>query len=178
MREQAAPLEQQQMLGAENRLFQQGLLSSSSGAERIGALYEAQRRADVQRQMQGYGMAQDVQQSLFNRGLQGMEAGIGIEGLPGTLMQQSIGASGGQQAASGRAAEFTYSQGMNTGNIISGFFGSLGGSLANYGMYGGGQGGGGGYQMPGTYSSPGGGTAGGYSWGSQAPAQWSMFGGR
>ena len=138
LREQAQPSEQQQRTDLENRLFQQGLMGGSQGIERSAALYEAQRRADVQRQMQGYGMAQDTQAQLFNQGLGALQGGISVEGLPGNLMQQSIGASGGQQNAGANAAQFTYRAGQSRGDMISGFFGGLGQGLSNYSFGGGG----------------------------------------
>ncbi len=138
LREQSAPSEQADRMALENRLFQQGLMGSTLGVDRYAALNEAQRRADVQREMQGYQLAQETQGNLFNRGLQGIQAGTAIEGLTGDLMQQSIGASGGQQSGRQAGANFQFQAGMNRGDMLSGFFGSLGQGLGNYGFSGGG----------------------------------------
>jgi len=59
-----APAQEQDRLALENRLLQQGLLGSTTGALRSGALREAQGQQDLARQVAAFEQAQQTQRNL------------------------------------------------------------------------------------------------------------------
>ena len=129
-RQQAAPFEEQQRLGLENRLFAQGRLDHSQvdqpGGIRRG-LFDAQANADMMRQLQARDWANQQRAALLGQigTIQGME-----QGLFGPAM--GMGQLG--QAGSTAAAQMMMQGSMNTQN----FFGSLlGGGLMGFGAGGG-----------------------------------------
>lgn len=82
-----APQREKANIATENRLLRQGLLTSSGGADRMGALAEANRMQDISLAQQALQQGMDVQGQLFGRGLAGMQAG---GGLFGQGMQQQL----------------------------------------------------------------------------------------
>ena len=103
LRQQAAPFEEQQRLGLENRLQAQGLLGASLVDQPGGArhsLFSAQSSADLQRQLLAQQMAQQQRASLFGElgNIFGMEQGLfsasygqpsAQEGIANLLAQQA-----------------------------------------------------------------------------------------
>ena len=81
MREQAAPYEQAQYQGLENRLFSQGLLGASKVDQPGGArrsLFDSFANADLNRQIQAQQLAQQSQASILNQifGLTNLEQSL------------------------------------------------------------------------------------------------------
>lgn len=75
-----APQREQAMLGQENRLLRQGLLTSSGGARQMGELFKANRMQDLSLANQALQQGLDTQGQLFSRGLTGLQAGAGLYG--------------------------------------------------------------------------------------------------
>ena len=81
MREQAAPYEQAQYQGLENRLFSQGLLGASKVDQPGGprrSLFDSFANADLNRQIQAQQLAQQSQASILNQifGLTNLEQSL------------------------------------------------------------------------------------------------------
>lgn len=114
LRQQAQPIEQQQRLNLESRLFSQGRLGASSAftdTGEMGALLRAQQGADVQRQLLAEQLGMQQRQNLF--------------GQLGTLtdIEQSLFApslqAGAQESAVGQArANILAGQAQSTSNLI------------------------------------------------------------
>lgn len=128
----AQPQEQQQQLQLESRLFKQGLLGATTGANRIEALNTAQGFAQNQRNLQGYQYGTGEQARLFQNALGGIQGATALDQMLAQQLNQSISAGGAQTTANTNAAQFQFQAGMNQADAISGFFGNLGTGLANY----------------------------------------------
>ncbi len=165
-RKMAAPFEEQQRLGLENRLFAQGLMGASTVDDPGGArrsLFDAQAQADLMRQTQAvdwanrerqqalnqYGMLQGMRQQEAAQDLAGYGALQGLESqrrasmlgqlgiIPGMEMGLFSPAMGfGQLGASGQQAA---ASAIMQGNMATqNFLGSvLGGGLMGFGAGGG-----------------------------------------
>lgn len=130
--EAAAPIEERQRLDLENRLFKQGLLTSTGGAERLGALQQAQGQAELQRQLAGMQYGTQEQERLFSRALSGLQAGTEFDRLAAAQLGIA-GQLGGQATQAGiQGAQFGFQAGQNRADMLSSFFGNLGQGLANY----------------------------------------------
>lgn len=131
--ELAAPEEQRQRLQLENRLFKQGILGATPGAERMGALQQAQSMAGTQRALMGQEMGQQQQAQLFQQALGALQAGGELEQMGGMGLLPAFASIGGAAtSAAGRGAEFGFQAGMNRADMLSSFFGNLGQGLAQY----------------------------------------------
>ena len=128
----AAPIEQRQRQELENRLFKQGLLTSSGGAERMGALTEAQSQAELQRQLAGMQYGTQEQERLFQNALGAYQAGTGLEQLSEGLLPQYAGIGGRATEANQFGARLGFQAGQTRADMLSSFFGNLGQGLANY----------------------------------------------
>jgi hypothetical protein len=127
----AAPREEQARLGLENRLFKQGLLSSSAGAERQGALDTAQALAQGARDVTGLQFGQSQQDRLFQQALGNLQAGTGLDALTTNQINQSLALGGRQSAAAAPGAQLQFGAAQNQADAMSGFFNSLGQGVSN-----------------------------------------------
>ena len=130
LRRLAEPKESRDRFALENRLFRQGLLTSTEGAQNLQALFTAQGLADEQRQARAFGLAQDVQDSLLNRGLAGIGGATQLEQLPLSLLDRALSAGGATALAGANAGRFQFLDAQNRGDALSGFFNTLGGGIA------------------------------------------------
>lgn len=90
--ELAAPKEEKQRLALENRLFKQGLLSSSSGADQTQSILEAQALAQGQRDITGLQFGQQQQNRLFQQFLDTLGAGTSIGDIERQMLGMTLGA--------------------------------------------------------------------------------------
>lgn len=121
----AAPQEQQQRTQLENRLFKQGLLTSSAGADRFGELAQAQAMAQNQRNLMGYEYGTTEQQRLFQNALGGIQGASALDQLLSQQINQALAASGAQTTANTNAAQFQFQADMNRNDMLAGFFSGL-----------------------------------------------------
>lgn len=128
----AAPREKEERLALENRLFQQGLLGSTTGAKRSEALFGAQNLAAQQRDLTGLLEGEQQQARLFERALGGIQGATTIDQLLSNQLSQAIGAGGAQTAGNTAGAQFQFQAGQNRADAISGFFGQLGQGLSQF----------------------------------------------
>lgn len=122
----AAPREQKQRLALENRLFKQGILSSDPGFGQFGELLQAQGLAQTGREVESFGLAEQLKGGLFNRATQAFAGGTSLEQLPLNLLNQSIQAGGAQSAAGAAGGAFTFQAAQTQSDLISSFFGGVG----------------------------------------------------
>jgi len=120
MQAQAAPYEQQQQLGLENRLFSQGLMQHSAQDQPGGArrsLFDSQQNAMMQRQLGAQDWASSNRQNLLNSilGIQGMESGLFNMGMG----MGSIGMQGQMQASNLMGQQATAGSNI-MGNVLGG----------------------------------------------------------
>ena len=128
----SADQEQQARLGLENRLFAQGRLGSTGGARQQQALETGLFQGQIAREMQSQLMGQQMQDSLFQRGLGALQ---GMQSLDSQAMQQlGMGASMGAQQAglSVPIAQMQYQTGLNRSDAIAGLFGGIGNAFSNW----------------------------------------------
>ncbi len=127
MRGVSRPGEERERLGAENRLFKQGMLGSTGGASQMGEIRQAQGMKDLMREIQAFTQAQQVQDQLQGRGMKFLQGAS-------TLDDQAIknlelgGRFGGMSASAGaKAAQFPWEAAKNTSDATAAFWGGLGG---------------------------------------------------
>lgn len=146
----AAPGEAQARSQQENRLFAQGRLGTTGGAQQFGQLLSQQNMADLARQQQALEFGQQLQANILQQGLGALQGGYGLQA--GLMDQLRLGTTAGaQQSAAnqwGAAQQLAAAQNQaaNTANFWSQLSGPIGGLVEralwrpNEQIYGGGQG--------------------------------------
>lgn len=148
LRQAAAPQENRDRLGLDDKLFGRGQLGTSGGAEQLRALGEVQSQADLQRQLAAIGLGRQEALDRFGGAMQavgqgmggqrqafdmGMGAFGGMQGLFSNLIQQGqlgmSGMSGMPWQAAGFAANASQAPWQAGYNILnqSGVFDRLNG---------------------------------------------------
>lgn len=125
----AMPQERNARLAQENRLFKQGLLGATTGANQTEALLTAQALAGNERRLQGMLQGQSQQDRLFQSALGGIQGATALDALLAQQLNQAISAGGAQTMANATGANFQFQAGMNQADAISGFFSNLGQGL-------------------------------------------------
>lgn len=121
----AAPGERQQRQGMENRLFQQGLLGSTGGASQMRGLFDSQNQAGLMRDVSSMQLGQQLQDSLFSRGLQGLQGAIGVDQLPMNMLSLGGELGSARSGANATAAQPGWQRALNRSDAVSDFFGGL-----------------------------------------------------
>ena len=127
------PQLQRQQASQESRLFNQGLLGSTTGGIQTEALNRAQNQALLEA-----GMAQ--QNQSFERGLGLLGSALEIGAIPGQQIATSGNISSGQAAAGANAGRYMAAGGTQRGNQIASIFSGLGQAAGDF-IGGGGSGG-------------------------------------
>lgn len=114
----------------ENRLFAQGMLGSKGGYHRTRALNNSQAQKALQREQYAVTLAEEIQNQIQRRGLNALNAGIGLEQLPLDYLKlgASVGVSGANAGAN--AASYLANAAADRGDAISGFFSNLGSNIS------------------------------------------------
>jgi len=119
------PQLERQRASQESRLFNQGLLGSTTGGIQTEALGRAQNQALLEA-----GMAQ--QNQSFERGLGLLGSALDIGNIPSQQIATSGNISSGVSAAGARAGRFMATGGTQRGNQIASIFSGLGQSAADF----------------------------------------------
>lgn len=101
LRQLSQPYEDRQRAQLDQNLFNRGQLGSTGGALQSRALTESQGTADLQRQLQSIGLAQNERQSLFDMANTSLARDMEINALP--IQQLALGGQLGAQQSSANA---------------------------------------------------------------------------
>jgi hypothetical protein len=134
--ELAAPKEEANRLSLENRLFKQGLLSSTTGDDRRQALLEAQALAQGQRDLTGVQLGQDQQTRLFNQAMGFLNSGMNVADIERQLIAMSQGQAGAATQAAGNQAGMIAQGRADDAATQQGFFNNLISGLPETGVWG------------------------------------------
>lgn len=127
----------------ESRLLAQGRLGSTGGMFDQQALNQAIEAQRAQNLNQSFGTAQAVQQGLFNQGIAGLNAAMGVQQMPLALANLGISAGTGQMNAQMFNAQNQIQQNqlmpnlltsLGTGALTGYMMGGLGGAAAGGGL--------------------------------------------
>lgn len=124
--------ENQARLNLENRLFSQGMLGSTGGAQRMNALEDSLSDARLAREMNAWQFGQGMQQNLFNQALQGL---LGMQSIDLNAMQPiqiGMGIGQGNQSVGAAMMPTIMDHYGTQANAISGLFGNLGTQLGKF----------------------------------------------
>lgn len=118
----AAPSEEKARLDLEQRLFNQGMLTSTSGGRRMQDLYTAQALAGEQRALDALNAGETVQNNLLSRGYTGINNAISMDPsnqLFGTSLALGQGYLGAEQLGLSADQSNQQAAGVNAGNVLN-----------------------------------------------------------
>lgn len=117
-----APVRERERAGLEQRLLSQGRLGSTGGLFDLQAQQGAVEAQRAQSLNQAFGQAQQVQQGLFNRGMQGLQGATGLQQMG--LSQLGLGLEAGQGDLG--AQQFNIGNQIQQGQLLPSLVAGLG----------------------------------------------------
>lgn len=129
----SAPDEQLADQALENRLFSQGMLTSTGGANRLNAREDAKLQNSLNREQMSKSYVQNLMGSLQTQGTNALNSAMAIGQIPLQYYNAGLGNQAQQIQAGIARAPYAAAPGYNDADAISGFFGELGGSWGSGG---------------------------------------------